>query len=129
MSSGTPEVTTIDRYIEAQPDHVRARLTELRETIRKAAPEATEKISYRVPTFVHHGNLVHFAAFKNHVGFYPTPSGIEAFRDELRRYVHAKGSVQFPLDEPIPLDLVARIVRFRVRENAEKKGKPRRRSR
>lgn len=120
MKSDSGEITTIDQYIQAQPEDVREVLAELRETIRRAAPEATEKISYRMPTFDYFGNLVHFAAFKNHIGFYPTPSGIEAFRDELQRYKHAKGSVQFPLTEPLPLDLVARIVRFRVEENAGK---------
>lgn len=120
MTSDRGEITTIDQYIQAQPEDVREVLAELRETIRRAAPEATEKISYRMPTFDYLGNLVHLAAFKSHIGFYPTPSGIEAFRDELQRYKHAKGSVQFPLTEPLPLDLVARIVQFRVEENAEK---------
>ena len=117
------ETTTVDQYIQAQPDNIRALLTALREAIRRAAPEATEKISYGVPTFDYYGNLVHFAAFKKHIGFYPTPSGIEAFKEELQRYKHAKGSVQFPLTEPLPLDLVARIVASRVRENAEKGAK------
>jgi uncharacterized protein YdhG (YjbR/CyaY superfamily) len=98
-------------------------LTELRETIRAAAPEATETMSYRIPTFAYNGILVHFAAFRRHIGFDPTPSGIEAFRTELCKYKHSKGSVQFPLTEPLPLELVARIVEFRVRENAAKGGR------
>lgn len=112
----------VDQYIQAQPERTRELLTELREAIRRAAPGATEKISYGVPTFDHHGNLVHFAAFKRHIGFYPTPSGIEAFKDEIRRFRHAKGSVQFPLTAPLPLDLITRIVQFRVKENAAKRG-------
>ena len=91
-------------------------------TIREAAPEAREAISYRMPTFKLNGNLVHFAAFKNHIGFYPTPSGIEQFKKELSLYKWAKGSVQFPLDKPIPFDLVKKIVIFRVKENLQKKG-------
>jgi uncharacterized protein YdhG (YjbR/CyaY superfamily) len=122
----TSGAAAVDAYIEAQSERVRERLTELRRTIARAAPEASEKISYGAPTFDYHGSLVHYAAFRNHIGFYPTPSGIEAFENELQRYRHAKGSVQFPLTEPLPLDLVARIVRFRMKENAAKKGKGRR---
>lgn len=85
-----------------------------------AAPEAEEKISYQMPTFALYGNLVHFAAHKNHIGFYPTPSGIEAFKEELSAYKGAKGSVQFPLDQPMPYDLISKIVKFRVKENVEK---------
>ena len=93
----------------------------MRQTIRKAAPEAEEAIAYHMPTFKLNGkNLVHFAAFKNHIGFYPTPSGIEAFIKELSSYKGAKGSVQFPLDKPIPYDLVKKIVIFRVKENRKK---------
>jgi len=125
MTPDTPKISTIDQYIEVLPGHVRHLLTELRATVRRAAPAATEKISYGVPTFDFHGNLVHFAAFKHHIGFYPTPSGIEAFKDELNEYKVAKGSVQFPIDEPLPLDLVARIVQFRVRENTDKSVKGR----
>ncbi len=110
---------SIDEYIsQAHPD-VRARLVRLREVIREAAPAATEKISYGMPTFYLHGNLVHFASYKNHIGFYPVPSGIEAFKLELARYKGAKGSVQFPLDEDLPFDLIARITRFRVEENTK----------
>jgi uncharacterized protein YdhG (YjbR/CyaY superfamily) len=117
MKEQTTELASVDRYIEGFAEPVRSKLTELRETIRAAAPEATEKISYQMPTFFLDGNLVHFAAFTNHIGFYPTPSGIEEFSDELSRYKGAKGSVQFPLDEPLPLKLIARIVKHRVAEN------------
>ena len=115
--------TTVDEYIAGFPPHVRAILSELRSVIRQAAPDAVEKISYRIPTFYFNGNLVHFAAFENHVGFYPGPTGIARFRKELSRYKGAKGSVQFPLDEPLPLELVSRIVQFRAGENAAKKRK------
>ncbi len=89
----------------------------MRHTIREAAPEATEAISYQMPTFKLNGNLVHFAAFKNHIGFYPAPTGTEAFQKELSPYKGGKGSIRFPLDKPIPYDLVKRIVKFRVKEN------------
>ena len=108
---------TIDAYIADFPPAVAARLAALRATIRQHAPGAEERIAYRIPTFHLHGNLVHFAAFARHVGFYPGPSGIAAFRDRLSGYAGAKGSVQFPHDAPLPLDLVAEIVRFRVTEN------------
>jgi uncharacterized protein YdhG (YjbR/CyaY superfamily) len=108
---------TIDDYIKTFPIDVQNILEKMRLTIRKAAPEAVEAISYQMPTFKLNGqNLVHFAAFKNHIGFYPIPSGIEAFRRELSPYKQGKGSVQFPVDKPIPYDLVEEIVRFRVKE-------------
>ena len=113
----------IDDYISQFPKDVQQKLKRLRETIREAAPDALEKISYQVPTFYLRGNLVHFAAYKHHIGFYPTPSGIEEFKDALSPYKGAKGSVQFPLDQPIPYDLVGKIVRFRVNENLEKSKK------
>jgi len=116
-------VTTIDDYIQGFPPEVRAILSELRSTIRQAAPEAVEKITYRIPTFYLNGNLVHFAAFERHIGFYPTPAGIARFTEELKRYKSAKGSVQFPLDEPLPLQLITEIVKFRVIENSRKKVK------
>ncbi|MNI79527.1 hypothetical protein D3C73_1359880 [compost metagenome] len=99
---------------------IRKKLEAVRKVIHEAAPEAEEKISYQMPTFFLHGNLVHFAAFKKHIGFYPAPSGIEAFQEELAQYKGAKGSVQFPLDKPLPLDLISRIVKFRAAENREK---------
>ena len=91
----------------------------MRKVIREAAPEAEEKISYQMPTFFLHKNLVHFAAFKNHIGFYPAPRGIEAFKEELAKYKGAKGSVQFPISEPLPYELITRIVKFRVEENQQ----------
>lgn len=111
---------TIDQYIAAFPPAVKRILRAMRKVIQQAAPEATERISYRMPTFHLNGNLVHFAAFKNHIGFFPTPSGVAAFEDELGDYVHAKGSIQFPLDEPIPYDLVRRITEYRVAEVQKK---------
>lgn len=113
-------IGSIDEYIDSFPPDVRQILQELRQTIKEAAPPAQETISYRMPTFTLHGNLVHFAAFSKHIGFYPTPSGIEAFNEELSRYKRAKGSVQFPMDEPLPLSLIRRIVEYRVRENLER---------
>ncbi len=110
----------IDDYISSFPEDVQVILEKIRAVIRDAAPDATEKISYQMPTFVLHGNLVHFAAYKKHIGFYPTPSGIETFKAELAAYKGAKGSVQFPLDQPIPYDLIGQITTFRVAENLEK---------
>lgn len=117
MDNSKYNYNTIDEYIASFSLGVQERLQQIRATIKSAAPDAQEKISYQMPTFYLHGNLVHFAAFKNHIGFYPTPSGIEAFQAELSTYKGAKGSVQFPLDQPLPLDLVRRIVEFRVAEN------------
>ena len=111
---------TIDEYIAGFPTHVQVILEKIRETIRQAAPAAQETINYAIPTFTLHGNLVHFAAFDRHIGFYPTPTGIEHFKNELSAYQMAKGSVQFPLDVPIPYDLISEIVKFRVQENSHK---------
>lgn len=111
---------TIDDYIAGFPSEIQDILQQVRATIRAAAPAATEKISYQMPTFFLHGNLVHFAAFKRHLGFYPVPSGIEAFKAELAAYTTAKGSVQFPFDRPIPYELIARITAFRVKEKMAK---------
>jgi uncharacterized protein YdhG (YjbR/CyaY superfamily) len=113
----------MDEYINTFPERVRRILQELRQTIREAAPEAEETINYQIPTFTLHGNLVHFAAFEKHIGFYPTPGGMEAFQKELSSYKQAKGSVQFPIDQPLPLPLIRRIVEFRVKENVERKQK------
>jgi len=107
---------TIDEYIAEFPKNVRDILEEIRSIIRESAPEAEEAIRYGIPTFMLNGNLVHFAAFKNHIGFYPTPSAINAFNKELSPYKLAKGTVQFPIDEPIPFDLIRKIVRYRVKE-------------
>ncbi len=116
----------IDKYIANFPNEVQEILEKIRATIREAAPDAEETISYQMPTFRLNGNLVHFAAYKKHIGFYPAPSGIEKFKKELAAYQSAKGSVQFPLDRPIPYELIGKIVTFRARENlarAEAKGK------
>ncbi len=115
----------VDDYIKAFPKPVRDRLEAMRAAIRREAPEASERISYGMPTFYLKGNLVHYAAFKAHIGFYPTPSGTEEFQDRIARYKHNKGSIQFPFEEDLPLDLVREIVRFRVGENGAKakKGK------
>lgn len=113
-TGGSPR--NIDDYIGGFPRDVQSKLQEMRTTISDAAPEAQEAIKYGIPTFVLNQNLVHFAAFKNHIGFYPAPSAIEHFQSELASYTHAKGSVQFPLDGPMPLDLVRKIVKFRVKE-------------
>jgi len=110
----------IDGYFERQSSEDQRLLRQMRATIHKAAPEATEKISYGIPTFYLNGNLVHFAAFSNHIGFYPTSSGIAAFKKQLGRYKWSKGAVQFPKDKPLPLALVTRIVKFRVKENLDK---------
>lgn len=114
------EYHTIDEYIDSFPAGVQKHLKKLRAVIKEAAPGAEEKISYRMPAFTYKGNLIYFAAFKNHLGLYPTPSGIEAFQAELAAYKKAKGSVQFPLDEPLPWDLIKRIVKYRVEENSKK---------
>lgn len=116
----------IDEYIANFPKEVQRLLDQLRMTIRRAAPVAEETIKYQIPTFTYKGNLVHFGGYKNHIGFYPTPSGIEKFKKELSGYESAKGSVKFPLDQPIPFDLISDIVAFRVMENlkrAQEKGK------
>ncbi len=127
MDTSRRQPQTIDEYIGEFPEEVRNRLQSIRQAIREIAPEAQETIKYRLATFTLHGNLVHFGAFKNHIGFYPTPSGTETFKKELSPYKTAKGSIQFPLDQPLPLPLIRKIVTFRVKENLErsrKKKKP-----
>jgi uncharacterized protein YdhG (YjbR/CyaY superfamily) len=111
---------TIDEYIAGFPPEVQEVLQKIRKTIQEAAPDAMEKISYQMPTFYLNGNLVHFAAFKEHIGFYPVPTGIERFKKELSVYKQGKGSVQFPLDQPMPYELITKIVKFRVKENLAK---------
>lgn len=111
------EIESIDEYILQFQPEVQEILKTLRKVIKESAPDAVEKISYQMPTFFLHGNLVHFAAFKNHIGFYPTPSGIDAFKPELSVYKGAKGSVQFPIDKPLPFELIKEIVKFRAAEN------------
>lgn len=123
MAASKREFKTMDEYINTFPEDVRHILNELRQTIKDVAPEAEETINYQIPTFTLNGNLVHFAAFQNHIGFYPTPSGMEAFKKELAPYKGAKGSVQFPIDQPLPLPLIRRIVEYRVKENVERKQK------
>ncbi len=122
------KITSIDEYIANCPEDVQKKLKDMRATIKAAAPDATEIISYQIPTFYLKGNLVHFAAFKNHIGFYPTSSGTQAFKKELSIYEGAKGTVRFPIDKPLPLKLISRIVKFRVAENlkrAERKSRKR----
>lgn len=111
---------SIDEYIAACPSEIQAVLTDLRNAIREAAPEAREKISYQMPTFDYFGNLVHFAAYEKHIGFYPAPSGIDKFSRDLAPYKSSKGAVQFPVGHPIPIDLIKEIVKFRVSENNQK---------
>ena len=120
MEMKSAPTTTIDEYIASYPKNVQKLLEEVRTTIKKAAPEAEEAIKYGIPTFILNGNLVHFGGFKNHIGFYPAPSGIEEFKKELSKYAGAKGSVQFPIDKPMPLALITKIVKFRVKKNLEK---------
>lgn len=117
MDNSKPAPTSIDEYIAGFPAEIQEKLRAMRATIHAAAPEATEKISYAMPTFYLQGNLVHFAAFKKHIGFFPAPSGIEQFAQALERYQTSKGTIQFPLSEPLPLDLVTKITEFRVQEN------------
>jgi uncharacterized protein YdhG (YjbR/CyaY superfamily) len=120
MAMNTPQAKDIDQYIAGFPPEVQVMLEELRATIRNAAPEAMETISYQMPAFKLNGILVYFAAYKNHIGFYPTGSGIEHFKEEVSAYKSSKGTVQFPLNQPIPLDLITKIVKFRVKQNLEK---------
>ena len=110
----------IDEYVKSFPKDIQSLLTQMRLAIQKAVPQAEEDIKYGMPTFVYHGNLVHFAAFKNHIGFYPAPAGIQAFKKELSAYEGSKGAIRFPLDKPLPLKLVADIVKYRVSMNQEK---------
>ncbi len=120
MTTGSSRPSTIDEYISGFPEEIQEILSRVREMVRQLAPEADETISYQMPTFRLNGNLLHFAAFKNHLGFYPTPSGTEAFQQQLAPYIHGKGSIRFPFDQPIPYGLIAEIVSFRVQESQEK---------
>lgn len=120
-ANNAKQVTTFEEYFSRFNADVVEKLHEIRKMISRAAPEAAEVISYAIPTYVFNGNLVHFAAFMNHIGFYPNPSGIEAFENELSGYKKAKGSVQFPMDEPLPLETIFKIVKFRVSENLIKR--------
>ena len=122
MDTGKNTIESIDEYIAQFPGEIQDLLQKLRRAVKESAPEAREAISYRIPTFKLDGNLVHFAAFRDHISFFPTSSGIDAFREELSGYKISKGTIRFPFDKPVPFDLVRRIVRFRVQENLEKKG-------
>jgi uncharacterized protein YdhG (YjbR/CyaY superfamily) len=127
MKTGQTTPQNIDEYIAGYPNDVQKILKKIRAMIRDEAPQAEEAIKYQIPTFVLKGNLVHFGAFKTHIGFYPTPTGTAKFKKELSVYQGAKGSVRFPLDQPMPYDLIKKIVQFRVKENLArakaKKGK------
>jgi uncharacterized protein YdhG (YjbR/CyaY superfamily) len=125
MTTPGRQFVTIDEYIGAFPPGVQNILKHIRETIHETAPEAGEAIKYGIPTFTLNGNLVHFAAFEHHIGFYPTPSAIDAFKGELSQYNTTKGTVRFPIDEPVPFDLVKRMVQFRVKESLEGSRKKR----
>ena len=114
------EFKDINEFIADFPDDIQIILEKIRATIQQAAPDAKEAIKYGMPTFVLNGNLVHFAAYKNHIGFYPAPTGIDAFIEELAQYRTGKGTIQFPVDKPIPYDLITKVVKFRVEENLKK---------
>jgi uncharacterized protein YdhG (YjbR/CyaY superfamily) len=120
MEANKNTFESIDEYILKLPPDVQEILRMVRKVIQESAPDAEEKISYQMPAFVLHGNLVHFAAYKNHIGFYPAPRGIDAFKHELLEYKGAKGSVQFPIEKQLPYELISRIVKFRVDENIKK---------
>lgn len=122
MTSVKTTFKNMDEYIAIQAPEAQILLKQMRKTIKKAAPEAEELISYNMPAFKYHGMLVYFAAYKNHIGFYATPTGHSEFKKELSVYKQGKGSVQFPLIQPLPLDLISRIVQFRVKENLKKKS-------
>jgi uncharacterized protein YdhG (YjbR/CyaY superfamily) len=117
-ASSSPQ--TIDAYIAGYPGKVQAILQRIRDIVRETAPDAEEAMKYQIPTFVLGGNLVHFAAFENHIGLYPTPSALEKFKKQLSKYQTSKGSIQFPLGSPIPYSLIEKIVKFRVKENRER---------
>ena len=121
MEKKKQKYRSIDEYIHSFPEHIQKKLVELRNIIRGQAPQALEKISYQMPAFELNGNLVYFAGYENHIGFYPGAGGIKHFEKELSEYKHAKGSVQFPIDEPLPTELINEIVDFRVKQNVKKK--------
>jgi uncharacterized protein YdhG (YjbR/CyaY superfamily) len=119
-SMGRMAAESIDQYIDGFPPEIQALLRQMRSVIASAAPTASEAIKYSMPTFTLHGNLVHFAGFKNHIGFYPGPSGIHAYTREISKYENSKGAVRFPLDQPLPVQLITKIVKFRVKETLAK---------
>jgi uncharacterized protein YdhG (YjbR/CyaY superfamily) len=120
MEPTSKKFKTVDEYFSTFPKNVKDVLAELRKTVKQAAPQAEEVISYNMPAFKFKGILVYYAAYKKHIGFYPTSSGIEAFKKELSGYKWAKGSIQFPLDQPLPIELITNIVKFKVMRNSEK---------
>lgn len=120
MDEKKEQPTTIDEYVAQFPQDVQQILNSLRSVIQESTPQAVERISYQMPAFYLKGNLIYFGAHKHHIGFYPTGSGIEAFKEELSAFKWSKGVVQFPLNEPIPYELVSKIVKFRVAENLKK---------
>ena len=117
---GQIKYKSVDEYLSFQPEDIQYRLEDLRTAIKKAAPQAMELISYNIPAYRLNGMLVYFAAYKNHIGFYPTSSGVREFKAELSKYKVSKGAIQFPIDEALPLGLIAKIVRFRANENMKK---------
>ncbi len=123
MRTPKKEFTAIDEYITTFPKNVQTILEELRQAVKETAPEAEEAISYQMPAFKLNGNLVYFAAFKDHIGFFPTSSVMEVFEEEVKAYKTGKGTLRFPMDRPMPLDLVKKIVKYRVKENLDKKKK------
>jgi uncharacterized protein YdhG (YjbR/CyaY superfamily) len=118
MKTQTKKFKTIDEYMAGLPEEIQVKLEQIRQSIKEAAPQATEAISYGMPAFKLNGVLVYFAAFKDHIGFFPTGSGVSHFQKELEPYHTSKGTIRFPLDKPIPLDLIKKIVKFRVKENS-----------
>jgi len=124
MKKAEKQTETIDDYIASFPKHIQEILEEIRQAIREAAPDAEETISYQMPAFRLNGILVYFAAFKNHIGFYPTSSGVAAFKAELSQYEVSKGTIRFPLGQPVPFNLIKKIVKYRVEENLDRKKAP-----
>lgn len=122
MEGDKKRYKSIDDYISTFPPNIQEILITLRKVIQESAPFAEEKISYQMPTFAFHGNLVHFAAYKNHIGFYPGSRAIEIFKDKLSEYKSSKGAVQFPIEKNLPYDLISEIVTYRVAENLKKAG-------
>lgn len=120
MKTATTPITTIDAYLKGYPAHTQALLGQIRSLVHTLAPEATEAIGYGIPTFKLNGNLVHFAGYEHHVGFYPGAQAIEVFKDKLTKYNCSKGTIQFPLDAPLPLELIREIVEFRLTQQRAK---------
>ena len=120
MDKTTISFINVNEYINSFPNEINIKLTKIRNLIHNIIPEATETIKYSMPTFEYNGNLVHFAGYKNHIGFYPSPSGIIAFKEEIKPFKNSKGAIQFPLNKDLPLELIEKIVRFRIEENKKK---------